>query len=184
VRAISTSIVKQTAVVERAIDEAGFDALYAATAARLRSYLRRATGEASLAEDLVQETFMRFLRAQPINLEERQQLAYLYRTATSLLTDHWRAVNRQRRWQSISWIAPRSRLAQERLDVAQVFRKLNVRDQALLWLAYVEGFDHTEIGAALQLRPRSVRVVLSRARKRLASLMTTHGLGPSMRKER
>jgi DNA-directed RNA polymerase specialized sigma24 family protein len=45
-------------------------------------------------------------------------------------------------------------------------------------LAYVEGFDHREIAAALQLRERSVKVLLFRARKKLAGILSEHGLGP------
>jgi RNA polymerase sigma-70 factor (ECF subfamily) len=40
-----------------------------------------------------------------------------------------------------------------------------------MWLAYVEGADHREIAAALGLRERSVRVLLHRARRKLATLL-------------
>jgi RNA polymerase sigma-70 factor (ECF subfamily) len=40
-----------------------------------------------------------------------------------------------------------------------------------MWLAYVEGADHREIAAALGLRERSVRVLLHRARRKLAALI-------------
>jgi RNA polymerase sigma-70 factor (ECF subfamily) len=58
-----------------------------------------------------------------------------------------------------------------------VFARLKPQEQSLLWLAYVEGFDHREIAIALQLRERSVRVLLFRARRRLASLLGEQGIG-------
>ena len=60
----------------------------------------------------------------------------------------------------------------------RVFRELKPREQTLLWLAYVEGFEHREIAAALQLSERSVRVLLFRARKSLAGALKRQGVGP------
>ena len=48
----------------------------------------------------------------------------------------------------------------------------------LLWLAYVEGFDHREIALALRVNQKSVRVLLFRARKKLAGILTSQGIGP------
>ena len=48
-----------------AMDEASFRAFYAQTARPLWAYLARASGDQTLAEDLLQETYYRFLRARP-----------------------------------------------------------------------------------------------------------------------
>jgi RNA polymerase sigma-70 factor (ECF subfamily) len=45
-----------------------------------------------------------------------------------------------------------------------------------LWLAYFEGFDHGEIAAALGLREKSVRVLLFRARRKLALILKRRNL--------
>ena len=47
----------------------------------------------------------------------------------------------------------------------------------MLWLAYVEGFDHSEIAAALGISEGSVRVLLFRARRKMATLLTEAGFG-------
>jgi RNA polymerase sigma-70 factor (ECF subfamily) len=52
-----------------------------------------------------------------------------------------------------------------------VFAQLKPQEQSLLWLAYVEGFDHREIASTLQLKEGSIRVLLFRARKRLADML-------------
>ena len=50
--------------------------------------------------------------------------------------------------------------------------------RALLWLAHVEGSSHDEIADAIGVKAKSVRVLLFRARKRLAEILTKHGMGP------
>lgn len=63
-------------------------------------------------------------------------------------------------------------------DVNRIFCELEPKQQTLLWLAYVEGLDHKEIARVLQMKDRSIRVVLHRARRRLAGLFTRSGMGP------
>jgi RNA polymerase sigma-70 factor, ECF subfamily len=52
------------------------------------------------------------------------------------------------------------------------------RERAMLWLAYVEGRTHQEIGAILDLQAASVRVLLFRARGVLARRLRRLGLFP------
>ena len=56
------------------------------------------------------------------------------------------------------------------------------RQQSLLWLAYVEGFQHAEIAQMLGMKEDSVKVVLLRARRELASTLTAQGLAPGGRR--
>jgi RNA polymerase sigma-70 factor (ECF subfamily) len=51
------------------------------------------------------------------------------------------------------------------------FGQLKPRERQLLWLAYVEGSSHKEIAEAMRLRTGSVRLLLFRARRRLAGLI-------------
>jgi RNA polymerase sigma-70 factor (ECF subfamily) len=122
---------------------------------------------------------LRFLRVRLPQLEPNQMRAYLYRTATTLLVDHWRRSKRTEYW-SLDALLGKSAPAEPPLggDVMRFYAQLKPQEQALLWLAYVEGFDHREIAAALQLRERSVRVLLFRARRKMAGVLTEAGLGP------
>ena len=52
----------------------------------------------------------------------------------------------------------------------------------MMWLAHVEGADHREIAAVLGLRAASIRVLLSRARQRLAGLLRDSGHHPGDRR--
>ena len=161
------------------IGEAAFAHLYQEAGPKLWAYIRRATGEPALADDIFQDAFLRFLRICPAGLSRRQQTAYLYRTASTLLVDHWRRARRERMWGLKTLFdekAPENKAMGE--DMARLFASLKPQEQALLWLAYVEGFDHREIAAALELKEKSVRVLLFRARKRMGGMLIAAGLGP------
>ena len=47
-------------------------------------------------------------------------------------------------------------------------------------LAYVEGFEHREIATAVGVNEKSVRVLLFRARRKLARTLESSGLAPSV----
>jgi RNA polymerase sigma-70 factor (ECF subfamily) len=161
------------------MDEAAFRVFYSETAPTLWSYIRRASGDAALADDILQDAFYRFLRADLPVLEKPQMKAYLYRTASSLLADHWRKLKRERRWALETFFGEKV-IENRELDgdTRRAFEHLKPQDQMLLWLAYVEGFDHREIASGLQLAEKSVRVLLFRARKKLAGILTNQCSGP------
>lgn len=159
--------------------EAAFRRIYERTAPRLRAYLHLAVRDSALADDVLQEAYYRLLRADMNDAAIGQVRSYLYKTARTLLADHGRRVGRerrrQRRWNSSVSESPRRDLT---LDMERLFARLSQREQTLLWLAYVEGASHREIAASLGMRTNSVRVVLYRARKRLAGILEGHGWGP------
>ena len=120
----------------------------------------------------MQEAFLRFLRTAPSNMEPPAMKGYLYRTAESLLIDHWRREKRSRRW-SLEMIFSKEQSPDRSAsdDVSEAFRILKPQQRSLLWLAYVEGFDHGEIADAAGVKESSVKVLLFRARKALAAIL-------------
>ena len=153
-----------------------FEAFYGQTAPALRAYIARVAGNATVADDILQEAYIRLLNGAPV--EEAGRKSYLYRTATNLILDHCRARGRERGWLSaLRWRRPES-VAPGNLaaDVARLFAMLGVRERSLLWLAYVEGASHLEIARALDCGPGSVRVLLFRARKKMERLLRRYRL--------
>ena len=154
------------------MNQTEFREFYSTTAPALRSYISRSCGSYDLAEDIMQEAFLRFLRTAPPDLGRPAMKGYLFRTADSLLIDHWRRENRSKRWK-LEMIFPKQQTPQ--LDasdaMSEAFRVLKPQQRSLLWLAYVEGFDHREIADAAGVKESSVKVLLFRARKALAAIL-------------
>src|SRR5215475_11164553 len=72
------------------IDEQAFHALYRRTASNLRTYAARVLGNATYADDIVQETYLRLVRSPPSTDDPQQLRAFLFRVASRLIIDHWR----------------------------------------------------------------------------------------------
>jgi RNA polymerase sigma-70 factor (ECF subfamily) len=89
----SFSIVGALPLAERqatAMDEQEFRALHDATARPILAYLLGVTGRRDLAEDVLQETYCRFLVREPPAMDANETRRYLFRIATNLLRDRWR----------------------------------------------------------------------------------------------
>jgi RNA polymerase sigma-70 factor, ECF subfamily len=152
------------------MEEEAFCALYRAAAPALLGYIRKTCGYGGSAEDILQETFYRFLRANVPEMDLHQTKSYLFKIATSLLADHWRRAKRERFRQNL-WHPPAFVQGGQTGDVSHALSALKPAERALLWLAYVEGFDHGEIASTLGLKEKSIRVLLFRARKNLARIL-------------
>src|SRR6266568_4961810 len=164
-----------------AMDEASFRVFYAQTARPLWAYLARASGDRTLAEDLLQETYYRFLRARPDPMNDAHRKNYLYRIATNLLTDH------RRRERGIDFTnlpasagaekagdartEPRTEAGGMRLEFQSAFKQMKAREREILWLAYAEGYKHGEIAELTGIKTASLRPLLFRARRKLAEIL-------------
>ena len=161
---------------ESCVDEETFRSVYGRIAPPLRSYLLRLCGDPGLSDDLLQDTLVRLLDGRVPPMDPVAQKRYLFRIATNLLNDHYR---RWWRWGSdppeLAVASPASEVEQ-RTDVRRVIALLKPRERQLLWLAYVEGFTHVEIAEIVGLRAASVRPLLYRARRRMASMLRDAGL--------
>jgi RNA polymerase sigma-70 factor (ECF subfamily) len=166
---------------ERPMDEAAFEAFYKKTAGGIWSYIYRMTGNASMADDLLQKTFFRFLRSNPSIADEDHLRRYVYKTATNLVFDHFRETKRDRD-RPFDWMPTEARPDRSDLrhDMSRVFADLKPQERALLWLAHVEGNSHEEIAEAIGVKTKSIKVMLFRARKRLGEMLTKKGLAPEV----
>lgn len=162
------------------MNEAQFEAFYRSTAGSLWSYIYRLTGNATATDDLLQKTFFRFLRASPAVENEDHMRRYLFRTATNLVMDYFREAKRERGDEMPQTVTIDYPSRELRHDLQRVFSELKPQERALLWLAHVEEASHDEIGEALGVKSKSVRVLLFRARKRLADALNQYGLGPEV----
>jgi RNA polymerase sigma-70 factor (ECF subfamily) len=165
------------AATDLMMDEDTFRAFYDRTAKGVWAYLVRLTGDRHIADDLLQESFYRFLRAGGQHESEAHRRNSLYRIATNLARD-----SRRRRfvlpWRrsgdvNVEALAGRDQAGstEKATDVTRALARLKPREREMLWLAYAEGASHPEIARALGLDPSSMKVLLFRARRRLASFL-------------
>lgn len=154
--------------------EEAFRGFYDQTSRPLWTYLARTTGDPRLADDLLQEAYYRFLRARVSFESDDHRRFYLFRVATNLVRDERRRPREQRETRDTppdSRSADVSERAATRIDVARALERLTPRDRSLLWLAYAQGCSHDEIARTVGVKAASLKALLHRARRRLASVL-------------
>ena len=159
-----------------AMTEEAFRAFYDRTARSVWGYLSRLTGDPATADDLLQETYYRFLRANATHESEAHRRNTLFKIATNLARD---AARRRRVMpffvnNDTVDVPGRHDVAAEverTTDVGRAMNELKPRERAMLWLAYAEGSSHQEIATALGVKTASVKLLLFRARRRLAGIL-------------
>jgi RNA polymerase sigma-70 factor (ECF subfamily) len=162
------------------MDQEAFRSFYDKTMPALRAYVIQCSRSVDIADDFVQEAFVRFLKTAPPTLSEAQMRAYLYRTVENLIVNRWHRAQREKTIiRETAHEPPLHRPAMDAMteDMANAFSQLDPKQRSLLWLAYVEGFDHKEIAAATNLKEKSVRVLLFRARQALMGILKNAGIG-------
>jgi len=153
--------------------EEDFRHLYEATSRPLWGYLQHASGRPDVADDLLQETYCRFLLSKTPERDEARVRSYLFRIATNLLHDRYRSRDDTAVEQPAECGAERDE--ETRLDVEAAMSRLKPRERELLWLAYVEGMSHAEIAAATGLNTMSIRILLYRARQKAGTILRPQG---------
>ena len=159
------------------MDQDTFSGLYERTARSLWVFLWRRTGDSQLADDLLQETYYRFLRTPHLFESEAHRKNYLYRIATNLAHDTRRGyVSHTTMPAEDEPGHPASRPgdlehSEQRADLGRAMALLKPRQRDALWLAYAEGATHEEIGRALGVKTNSVKLLLFRARRKLANIL-------------
>jgi RNA polymerase sigma-70 factor (ECF subfamily) len=160
------------------MDSDAFAAFYERSARPLWAYLARVSADPALADDLMQESYVRYLCATnpPSHLAEGEVAArrYLFRIATNLLRDHWR----RPRPTSIDDLpeelfatASNSAQSDTQAMLGPALAQMRPRDRQILWLAHAEGYSHGEIAQVTGLVSASVRLLLFRARRKMARLL-------------
>lgn len=162
-------------------DDAAFDTLFARWAGPLLRFLTRMLRDASAAEDLVQEAFLRVHRARSRYRPDARFSTWLYRIATNLALNELRRPRRRDPHDSVDVdggprLAAASPAPDEAADarrrsaaVEQALGRLPDRQRAALLLAAVEGRSYAEVAEALDVSEQAVKALVHRARSSLAA---------------
>jgi RNA polymerase sigma-70 factor (ECF subfamily) len=165
----------ETADVVFVMDEDAFRGFYGRTSRALWGYLARVTGDRQLADDLMQETYYRFLRAAKAYESEAHRRNSLFHIATNLVRDSRRRPSMsqmaEHHHESLAVDEDLAKQTERRADLERAMGRLKPRERMLLWLAYAEGESHRDIANALGLNAGSVKQLLFRARRKLAETL-------------
>ena len=171
-------------------EEQAFDEVYSAFRPRLYGFLVRLCPNVTVAEDLLQETFMRLV-VHRRDLPPRTDLAaWLFTVARNLAHSHgrWRVVGKSvlgalRASPPVATTTPLENavLGQQLQSIARALASLSLRHREILLLVAVEGFSTHEAAGILELSQDALRQRLSRARGALASAMELDARVPARR---
>jgi RNA polymerase sigma-70 factor, ECF subfamily len=151
-----------------------FDQLFQQLYPQLFRYLHRLTGNADMAEDVAQESFVRLL-SRPLPEDEARR--WLFTVSTNLVRDGARTTKTRQRLLVSVPVAPQAPPRQdeevERNETIAAVRAaldcLPERDRMLL-LMREEGFKYDEIADAVGVAPGSVGTLIARAARRFAGV--------------
>lgn len=144
-------------------------------------YLRSLCHDGALAEDLIQETFLKAILSLPD--EHTNVRAWLYMVARNLFFNHVAKQKRQtplEDWESMEPVADEDVLERVIQDeryrrLHQALQKLTDTKREILTLQYFGGFSQKEIASMMRLSPENVRVLGHRAKKELTVYLKEQG---------
>jgi RNA polymerase sigma factor (sigma-70 family) len=155
----------------------------------LRAYLRRRVAGLAEVDDVVQETFLRILRARrgrPI----RSIRGFVFSVAQRLVVDAVRSVRRRGIHEPVTEnralnviteernAAELVSLRQELELLAEAIDALPRRCREIVILRKLEGLSHREIAERLGLSPETVQVQVGRGMRRCSAFLRSRGVGP------
>ena len=161
---------------------AAFSDLFRSVAPKIGRFLAQAVSDRSLADELMQETFLTAWRERASLQDIANPEAWLFAIARNIALN---AMRRRRRRTFAFW-----RLTQERTHAEEdpadavavrdfLISHLDPDDRALLLLRYAHGFSSTELAQITGKSPEAVRQQLSRLTRRLAAELAADDPDPS-----
>jgi RNA polymerase sigma-70 factor (ECF subfamily) len=173
-------------------DDRAFDALFERWAGRVLRFVERMVREPGVAEDLVQETFLRVWRARERYRPEARFSTWLFTIASNLARNELRRPFRRQRHESMDAEPEGVRLTLAATDPASdavvdarrtglgvrpARAALPPRQREAHWLRAVEGLSNAQVAAALENTECYVKALLHRARGAHGSAQEEGGRG-------
>lgn len=142
--------------------------LYQLCQKELTEWCTLMTHDRSMAEDLVQEAFLRALKNDGLldSLNEKQQRAWMYRTVKNLYVDKIRHDCRE----TVTDLLPEQGMEATEYaesDYEMLLSALPEEERMLFTMRYLQGYSSTELGKIFRQPPGTIRSKLSSARKQL-----------------
>jgi RNA polymerase sigma-70 factor (ECF subfamily) len=154
---------------------AAFDALYAALAPRLRSYLVATCRDGALADDLLQETFLQMHRSRRTFEPGRPVTPWAYAIARHVFLMHRRRTARRLRFEdalaadlAASDVAhDGARALADRDAVQRALERVPADQRRALVMHHVQGWSFAEIASRLNIRVNAAKTRAFRGMRKL-----------------
>lgn len=161
-------------------DKQAVGALWDAITPKLFGYLVNTLRDRALAEDILQETWLKAITA--INQFENRQIrfsAWLFAIARNLCRENWRRQNRVTAMpgEELETVADKinqAEISSDFLYVSKILEQLSPEDRELLRLRYLADLAFNEIGRLLEISSVAARVRVHRALGRARALTQTN----------
>jgi RNA polymerase sigma-70 factor (ECF subfamily) len=160
---------------------AGFDRTYAEMHPRILGFLLRLSGRRDTAEDLAQETWLKFAKAAPGLPADTNVPAYLFTVARNAFVSHrrWAMLDLSRLvmlgFETFGEAAPAPDEEHDRARAIRILEtalaKLPFASREVLLLVGAEGLEQEEVARILGVSYDALRKRLSRARAELLAKM-------------
>lgn len=149
--------------------------LYARHQAKVYALCYRMTGESHVAEDLVQETFLRVLRYRHSFLGESQFTTWLYRIARNVTLSHLESTKREaslgRQWLDHRTIVGDPGDAERLAMVEEALTRLPPDKREVLVFSRYHGMRYAEIAAVCDCSVSAVKTRVHRAINELRRIL-------------
>jgi len=166
--------------------DAEFDSLYQHHSREVWALVYARWLNADVAQDIMQETFLRLWKQRQGDTAIVNPRAWLLRVARNLAEDHAKSAFRRNGTQpplTMNGVQGRDPLPLEQMAREETFgqlreelNKLAPADREILTLRYALDYDAAEIAEILGINSTAVHMRLSRARQRLAERLTENGV--------
>jgi len=164
-------------LVDRAVkgDAEAFGRLYDIYADRIYRHIYYRTGNVEDARDLVQEVFVKAWRALPRYKKMKTPfLGWLFTISHNRVIDYYRTKKDYTYLNSEIIMVDRGKSPEEltearftQQEVRKAILRLPPDQQQVIIMSFIDGFEYSEIAAALNKTEGNIRVIIHRALKKL-----------------
>jgi len=179
---VSSEVTEQLIAELKAGSAGAFEAVYAAEKVAVYGFLVRLAGDTNVAADLFQNVWLKLARYAPRLRPDTHIRAWLltvarrefisFRRAQALDLSRWLTLDRP--------VASLDAADPSLSELVSALSRLADGDREVLLLSSVEGLDAEQAAEALGVAPAALRQRLSRARKRLSTLLDELAVEPAV----
>ena len=178
------------ALVAAAIDgdAEAFAALFRSTVSIVHRFLQSRCGDAALAEDLTQDTFIRAMRAITTSFRggSSEFIAWVVRIARNRFLDHVKSG--RVRWEvavdsvpvTVATVNPEHDVLAtiEGVDLRRALSRLTTEQQEVILLRFLQGLQIAEVATVTGRSEGAVKALQFRALRALQKILVEEGLAP------